>query len=340
MARRREDFKPKTLKAYETDVRSMQRQCIRERGVGMHDSPDEFADWFAQRSPALKKSTFNRYKSALLAVAEVYGLRHLEGLIREIDSTGTQRGRRKACDRKTSEKRAKSINIKDLQKLFPPFIDGTISGFNYWKQLSIRAGFAIFHTGMRPIELATAEVVEEEGRLSIKVTNAKHDDVRAHGKFRHIPLSQPPAAVVEEICKVVKACSPARGAKGQAISREYFSDHICDTFSSYSRSVFPGRQSWPTEYTFRHQFMADMKASKMSRLELAALVGHACDKTASIHYAGRKSGRTRGHIPSAKSEEVARVRKVYRKGDPTKWKKEENRVAQRPESKLKMPSKQ
>ena len=90
-----------------------------------------------------------------------------------------------------------------------------------------------------------------------------------------------------------------------------------------TKSLFPRRQKQPTLYTPRHEAAARWKAVYVNsattdeeRLRglaiVAALLGHATDETATIHY-GRprrgEGGSSRFPVPVPDAAEVARVRR-------------------------------
>ena len=72
--------------------------------------------------------------------------------------------------------------------------------------------------------------------------------------------------------------------------------------------LWPNRERHPTLYSARHQFSANMKASGCKPEEIAALMGHAVDDTATTTY-GKKVNGTRNIKPKVDEEEIKRVRK-------------------------------
>jgi hypothetical protein len=76
------------------------------------------------------------------------------------------------------------------------------------------------------------------------------------------------------------------------------------------RKRWPNRDSHITLYSLRHQFSANAKASGFTRLEIAAMMGHAVDDTAVVHYGRKRSGFDLVRI-SPDPADVARVKAVY-----------------------------
>ena len=74
-----------------------------------------------------------------------------------------------------------------------------------------------------------------------------------------------------------------------------------------TRRCLGNRSSYPTMYSLRHQFAADAKAC-FSREEVAALLGHGVDDTATNHY-GRKTAAQGPIKVSPVASQVATVRR-------------------------------
>jgi len=75
--------------------------------------------------------------------------------------------------------------------------------------------------------------------------------------------------------------------------------------------LWPKRTSHATLYSMRHQFSANAKASGFTREEIAALMGHAVDTTATQHY-GKKTAGYEMITVRPDPAEVARIRSVFK----------------------------
>ena len=73
---------------------------------------------------------------------------------------------------------------------------------------------------------------------------------------------------------------------------------------------FPTRKEKISLYSLRHQFSANAKMSGFTREEIAALMGHVVDDTATVHYAKKRSGHSVCMV-MADPEEVKRIRKSF-----------------------------
>lgn len=58
-----------------------------------------------------------------------------------------------------------------------------------WALALIKAGIAF---GLRPVEWVQAQfITDNQERLILKVRNAKHDNQRSHGEYRHLIVVKP-----------------------------------------------------------------------------------------------------------------------------------------------------
>lgn len=96
-----------------------------------------------------------------------------------------------------------------------------------------------------------------------------------------------------------------------AQSEEGFAHHqkrLSDFLYRAVRKAFPRRRPHITLYSYRHQFAADKKRV-WGQAEVAALMGHASDRTAGMNYARAVSGRGSSAVKPLNTE-VAQVRRT------------------------------
>lgn len=161
-------------------------------------------------------------------------------------------------------------------------------------------------TGLRPIEWATAKISTFEGEECLIVKNAKHTNGRAHGEFRTIILSDLTIDEISIIKKHVEYCNEWNDAD------QFHSLYVsCGrTLSKVCKILWKRRDQYPCLYSARHQFSADAKASGLTREEIAALMGHAVDETATKHYGKKTAGSSYTRVKPT-VEDVLKVRQVY-----------------------------
>ena len=90
-------------------------------------------------------------------------------------------------------------------------------------------------------------------------------------------------------------------------------ERMQSAFRHAAATLWPRRRRRITPYSLRHAFAARVKLV-FEREEIAALMGHGVDTTASSHYGRRHRGASGGHrwlLPKADPHDVARVRHEY-----------------------------
>ncbi|MBZ0163755.1 MAG: hypothetical protein K8H74_13720 [Notoacmeibacter sp.] len=138
----------------------------------------------------------------------------------------------------------------------------------------------------RPSEWPTAKVAlfwfDRPPMWCIRFVNGKHSNGRAHGDHRYLALArelhdrEPLARFVDEVARRVWAAG----------SFERFRDRLAARLARVCRQLRIPRLSL---YAFRHKGMARAKY-QMSAVEVAYAAGHATDRTATTHYARRRTG--------------------------------------------------
>ena len=123
------------------------------------------------------------------------------------------------------------------------------------------------------------------------VSNVKNSNGRAHGIFRRLlwPLENAEDAI-ESLRSWLAAIQFFRG-KGEA-QRPTFTKLLSvleDRLRVVADRLWPKRMRHITLYSTRHMFAAAAK-EVCTRIEVAALMGHAVDQTAIQHYARPRKG--------------------------------------------------
>jgi hypothetical protein len=169
---------------------------------------------------------------------------------------------------------------------------------------------ALLMTGMRPREVRTAKAEIREDRLILTVQNGKHDEdgQRTHGPERTLTFVDLHG---DHRCSLLNTIRCAQAFDEEAWDEELaaFQRLLRDTCNAQ----WKGSRRYRL-YSCRQQFAADAKlhyASEPNGLVMvAALMGHATDATATVHYAPAKSGRRGVKMAQAADQEVLRVRRV------------------------------
>lgn len=168
--------------------------------------------------------------------------------------------------------------------------------------------------GLRPVEWEHASVCALPGsdRLVLQVKNAKTTNGRGNGETRTLLLDDLAPEEVDYLHEMVQLIEAVeRGlylnGRGQVTTVKKWMACLSETLRVVTRSIFPHRKSLPTFYSLRHQVAADAKKGGANRAEVAALMGHGSDATASTHYARRVSGNREQRV-TASPENVKTVK--------------------------------
>lgn len=293
-----------TRLAYTRRMRSMLARCRRELDLAPFEALDHrrFVGWLISKKPSWSRSSWRQHKAAAVfsleqeAVKSAVAQEALETL-QPVDVEGCVRK-----SNKTSARKLKRFPMKDYRAL-----DQWLSDHRgRWNQDLRRWLAAGLLTGLRPAEWAGARMVEHGGEPALLVKNGKATNQRAHGPTRTILLG---GLTSDERALIAKHVEVAREwAMADRFPTFY---HGCAAvLSRAGQQLWPKREQHPTLYSARHQFSADAKASGLLPEELAALMGHAVDTTATKHY-GRKAAGVEMLRVRPDPAEVARVRNAF-----------------------------
>lgn len=303
---------PTTIRAYlerAEDLKAQVRNAYELHADSLVD-PRLLVAWISSKRTQYSSSTWRQYKSACVCCLEselsfleegrdpIPWIEALE-LLKVID--GNNDGA-KGTDKKTSSRKMKKFPQDDLEKLLAHLKSHTHElhdALADWLQASM-------WTGLRPVEwrLATWSVIK--GLPALVVHNAKHTNGRAHGDTRTVILHRMQPHEVEIVKRHLErvqhwdAAGKYKKLYEGCVQKMYYA----------TRRLWPNRRQHLTLYSARHQFVADAKTSNLSLAEIAALMGHAVDDTASSHYGKRAAGQQILKV-QALNEEVQRIRMVF-----------------------------
>lgn len=260
----------------------------------------QFVVWLAELKPSITTRTWRFYKSSVVYYLENYedekaaieAMDYLKKIKSEGALTKTER---------TSSLKLKKITYDDWFKL-DTYLKASNNKWNEALRAWLRASVI---TGLRPIEWKNAIFTLFEGEPALKILNAKATNGRGNGEFRTLLLKD----VSNEDLKIIKNhLNNTRKFTGMD-EYEYFYRACAIALYKACRKCWPKRKRHITLYSTRHQFSANAKSSGFSRLEIAAMMGHAVDITASIHY-GKKIAGNESITVSPVIQEVATVRNI------------------------------
>lgn len=273
---------PGTLFAY---------QKIYQRAIKKLGSDDALARDLQERAKLLSKATVRQYRAAYTKIWSALGRDDL------IDAIKNTSGERQVI-RRTAAKKAKAFRWSDLLRLLSELETRGERLAAVW----LRAGYI---TGLRPSEWRTARL--EGGRLIVQ--NGKFSNGRAHGVSRAV-----------DVCSEQELKNIAALILHLRVDFKSNYDHVRYAIRMAAKKLWPKRERWPSLYTTRHMFSAEIK-NVYSKVEVAALMGHATDRTAGQHYARRTSA-SGALVVRPASKDVAAVKAKAQSGIERKGNRE------------------
>lgn len=261
---------------------------------------------------AISRGTWRQYKGSLIFVLEEEREAAIEGVaVEELDEaiarlrSESQSGCLKKSDR-TSGQKAKAFSSVDFE-IVADYLQSRIGGKRGHQHANALLTFLRANrlVGLRPAEWRSAGLVDFRGSLALRVGNAKHTNGRANGSHRHLlvgRLSPEQIGHLDEMLHILVNFES---------DPEYDFDRHMHQLRLYMgkvvRRCLGKRKRYPSMYSFRHQFVANAKSGSRSQEEIAALVGHGSNATASQHYGRTAVGEGDVGV-TAVAGEVATVR--------------------------------
>lgn len=271
-----------TVSVYLKRAKSLAKRAVLDLRLAPGDKldPRQFVAWLDTLRPSLSKASWRQYKSSVICflerIDEEEALQAVDYL-RDLDTQGCV-----TKTDKTSGSKLKRFPWRDFQRI----TDYLRNKPGKWHRPLLDWLVCGCLTGLRPQEWVGAELSEIEGEKALVVQNAKSTNGRSHGPTRTLLLS---ALSVEEIQTLRNHIERVTTWAGMTQFEEFYSG--CSLTLYYvSRKLWPRRQKHITLYSCRHQFTANAKASGFSTMEIAAMMGHRVDTTATKHYGKKVAG--------------------------------------------------
>lgn len=292
----------KTKTDYLLRTRQLINRAKKELGL-VEDEPldvRQLVIWLSEHKKNINRESWRQYKSAVVYYLENHedeeaAIEALE-FIKDMTSIGAL-----TYTEKTSSLKLKKISFEDWQKLDNFLINKN----NKWHD-ELRSWLrASIITGLRPVEWRNSHFLLHDGKPALKILNAKSTNGRAHGENRTLLLED---VSTEDIQAIKNHLNSVRTFAGMG-EYDYFYRGCAIALYKACRKCWPRRKRHITLYSTRHQFSANAKSSGFSKVEVAAMMGHAVDITATIHYGRKQAGNEKLGV-SPIEEDVSRVRKI------------------------------
>jgi hypothetical protein len=307
-------MKPTRTPATETDYARRARQLVTRlaRELGMADCDDvcaaDVVRYLDQRRADLAPESWRVYKASLSAFArdrseadEAWreALKAIEAM-RWSSAGSAPKARRPKRTSAWKDKSPSDERLEQLQNCLT-LHDAQAAAF-----LS-----ATLLTGLRPIEWCAARLVHVGDRAVLFVRNAKKTNGRAHGNARRLWFDGQNFQQARAVRTTIAVFRIAWKNDGY----DALLERMQRAFRRAAETLWPRQRRTITPYSARHAFAARVKLVYAPE-EIAALMGHGVDTTASSHSGRRRkktAGRHRWPLPKADPRDVARVRKDYAK---------------------------
>lgn len=268
-------------------IREITQRDVNEEAV----DPRQVVGWLMTHRFTISQSTFRNYKASLLH----YWLNENPSpeakeaayfLIKINSSASVAKSNRGAA------LKAKGAKEADFQRMMN-WLRERKTDLSLQTMIFLQAGSLL---GLRPTEWQSAVWTDYEGELCIRVKNAKSTNGRGNGEFRTLRLGNMPP---EDIEIIKKQMYNAKIYKDAGKYKNWVES--CAQCLLHANKAL-GNKKNITLYTGRHQFSSNAKQSRMSFSELAALMGHANDKTALSTYGNFRYGHGKSSVRAVEAE--------------------------------------
>lgn len=171
-----------------------------------------------------------------------------------------------------------------------------LEGLNHTMSIALK-GMVIggITFGLRPSEWSDFELLNlkenrENNTISgvMMISNRKTTHERSNGEYRKVcfVLQKTIVSDILYLADVIKAFEQEFKEDGFQI----FLNRARYLMRESRKKLFPKMKKFLTLYSFRHQFSANAKSARLTKHEIAALMGHGSLETATTHYGKRKVG--------------------------------------------------
>ena len=296
-----------TERDYRRRTGELIRRCRRDLSIHHHESLDyrRFVGWLITQKKQWSRPTWRQYKAAVAYVLETESEQRYDAVAQEALETllpVTVEGC-PASTKKTSGSKLKRFPLRDYRQLMRELEEHP----NQWAADLQRWISASILTGLRPREWGQASFTTKGGEPALVVINAKATNQRAHGPTRTILLG----GLTDQERDMIRKHLDRATLFAKADQFSQFYQGCAAVLARTVRKLWPKRSEHVTLYSTRHQFSADAKASGLLPEELAALMGHAVDTTATKHYGKKTAGFDMIRVRPDPAE-VARVRSALK----------------------------
>ncbi len=315
----------KTEKEYLKRAEGLLRATSNYFGIEINDVTGMMlAQFIVDHRVEYTPATFRQYKSAIKFYLKIYSHLFIDAEDAIIMLEDVSQSDCNKITLRTSQLRRKHFKAS----LFERFIYTISLSNSKYTEITIFWLQAGALTGLRPHEWEFAILDKrEDDRLFLIVHNAKNTNGRSHGELRHIELtylSEHEKNIIEKFLSIVAdykesgtfallqhACMKFLSRENNKLVKGKFKEKGYN--KQRGSGLYRAASKKPTRitlYSARHFFSSSAKTAMLSLEEIAALMGHKTNKTASEHYGKRHYGQG-GFKVKPVTAEVAKIEKKY-----------------------------
>lgn len=244
----------------------------------------KLSKWLISHKGAYCAATYRQYRAALMMWIQECNQSDCDVAMNILNSVSHTPHMQRNLSNKTSSMKDKKFCDADRQAILN-WLSNHQSRYSLVLSVLIQIGGSV---GLRPCEWKSARVVKSEyGEHELHIVNAKASNGRANGDIRILIMNDLSLMMI----KVIEQVAINFHKLDELGEWEKLYNGCRKTLYRACRDLWPNRKKYPTLYSLRHQFAADAKSSGMTKIEVAALLGHASLDTAGQHYGKRRVGR-------------------------------------------------
>lgn len=258
-------------------------------------NPTDFVSWFEELLPNLQPASRRQYIAAIkywmyyLMKVNPPIIQHHNNLMPSLEYCSRIQSNQYSTvhstklKKRTSSQKLKKVKLEDLVYLYRKNTDGK----GKWIKPALLWMIANLLVGLRPIEWRTARLEGNANLIELVVMNAKNTHNRANGKERRLNITSLKTKEIQLIKAQLRLINQFSKSDEDW---NMFYNGVRHTIKRIMRATYPNQKKYATLYSTRHQFSANAKSQGYSKVEVAALLGHASSETATFHYGKKKHG--------------------------------------------------
>lgn len=290
-------------------------------GLDIKNEPERTCELIRDHCKDKAPATWRQVKASVMHYAKIHKLNEL---LQHLEPMEVEDGSASIPDR-TSAMKKKSVTLGERDLINEVIIKKVRAPQpNYWYKplfAFFNAGLAI---GLRPCEWQSA--LWHDNPISgvdltppiLRVKNAKSTNGRSFDQYRYIGLSRLSEKQILYVKIALTFAHNPTTIDGNEIPWEVFYKRMRSRLLTITTNLFPRAKRNISLYSTRHQLIADLKASGISLPEIALIVGHGNDLTASEHYGKKNCGKANGHLPKANLADIDKVKTLFKTFTPSK----------------------